>query len=88
MNQDQIVTAVAKPARLWPAYLTAAFFGAVAAILAELPWQLVLYCAFFAPGVWRCMLILSTRKWLMASFAIGLFLIVAGMVLSLIGMTL
>jgi uncharacterized membrane protein YjjP (DUF1212 family) len=77
-----------KPRRPWLPFLVAAVLGALIAVLAELPWQLVLYSAVFAPGLWMCALVCRHGKIFDIGVFVGLFLIVAGMLLDLVAETL
>ncbi|WP_156901680.1 hypothetical protein [Azohydromonas australica] len=56
--------------------------------MAELPWQLVLYSAVFAPGLWMCALVCRHGKIFDIGVLVGLFLAVAGMLLDLVADTL
>jgi hypothetical protein len=92
LNQDNIPTATAKPSDQGLNYLLAMALGFVAGSTFELPWQLILYCGPFAAGLWFCVLVvrrsIRMRNWLPGAFVVGLFLIVAGMALGLVGKTL
>ncbi len=77
-----------KPRHPWLPFLVAAVLGALIAALAELPLQLVLYSAVFAPGLWVCALVCRHGKIFDIGVFVGLFLIVAGMLLDLVAETL
>ncbi len=76
------------PRRLWLPFLVASVLGALIAVMAELPWQLVLYSAVFAPGLWMCALVCRHGKIFDIGVLVGLFLAVAGMLLDLVADTL
>lgn len=91
MSQEQ-TPAIAKPSNHGRYYLMAVACGLLVGNLFDLAWQLVLFCGFFGAGLWFCVLTvhrsIRVHSWLPAGFGIGLFLMVAGMLLDLVAKTL